>query len=68
MTPGAGREADLIFALRSLAVYDLGEPFGEDAGLCWCDPFYRGTEWPGHDELCSFIRQRLGEPSTGGVS
>lgn len=52
-------EDDLIYAIKGLAKHELGEAFGEDAGLCWCDPFYRGTEWPGHDVQCSWIRGLL---------
>lgn len=53
---------DLLYALKGLAKHELGEAFGDDAGLCWCDPFFdRGPEWPGHDEACSWIRGLVGE-------
>jgi hypothetical protein len=49
---------DLEYALQGLAGHILGEAFGKDQGLCWCDPFYgRGPEWPGHDEKCTWIRK-----------
>jgi len=49
----------LADVLRGLAKHTLGEAFGADAGLCWCDPFYREEEWPGHDERCSAVRAAL---------
>ena len=55
------REARLRDGLREHAKHELGEKFGADAGDCWCDPFYRGEKWPGHDELCTRIRALLAE-------
>jgi hypothetical protein len=47
------------YLVRQLAPQVLGEPFGKDAGLCWCYPFYRGEKWPGHDEFCTFVRNNV---------
>jgi hypothetical protein len=48
---------DLEYALQGLAGHVLGSEFLKDQGLCWCNPFYRGEEWPGHDERCTWIRK-----------
>ena len=57
--------ADTRRALENFAKHELGEAFGADAGPCWCDPFYRGEKWPGHDEACQKARRALAGDTEG---